>query len=82
MDVGKLHKGVDRMISDGANVMAAAGSFGEFHTLLVDEFEVLANETVAAAKKRIPVFVGTTSLNSLTEPVRQMAVMITPFRME
>ena len=63
VDVAKLHKGVDRMIGDGANVMAAAGSFGEFHTLLPDEFEVLANETVAAVKKRIPVFVGTTSLN-------------------
>ncbi len=58
VDVAKLHKGVDRMIQDGANVMAAAGSFGEFHTLLPDEFEVLANETVAAAKKRVPVFVG------------------------
>ena len=57
VDVDKLHKGVDRMIRDGANVMAAAGSFGEFHTLLPDEFEVLANETVAAAKKRVPVFV-------------------------
>jgi dihydrodipicolinate synthase/N-acetylneuraminate lyase len=54
--------------------MAAAGSFGEFHTLLPDEFEVLANETVAAAKKRIPVFVGTTSLNS-REVVQKMKIV-------
>jgi hydratase-aldolase len=74
VDVGRLHKGVDRMISDGANVMAAAGSFGEFHTLLPDEFAVLANETVAAAKKRVPVFIGTTSLNS-REVVAKMKVV-------
>jgi dihydrodipicolinate synthase/N-acetylneuraminate lyase len=74
VDVAKLHKGVDRMIGDGANVMAAAGSFGEFHTLLPDEFEVLANETVAAAKKRVPVFIGTTSLNS-REVVQKMKVV-------
>jgi dihydrodipicolinate synthase/N-acetylneuraminate lyase len=74
VDVAKLHKGVDRMIVDGANVMAAAGSFGEFHTLLPDEFEVLANETVAATKKRIPVFIGTTSLNS-REVVQKMKIV-------
>ena len=74
IDVARLHKGVDRMINDGANVMAAGGSFGEFHTLMVDEFEVLANETVAAVKKRIPVFVGTTSLNS-REVVQKMKIV-------
>ena len=74
VDVAKLHKGVDRMVRDGANVMAAGGSFGEFHTLLPDEFEVLANETVAAVKKRIPVFVGTTSLNS-REVVQKMKIV-------
>jgi hydratase-aldolase len=74
VDVAKLHKGVDRMIVDGANVMAAAGSFGEFHTLMPDEFEVLANETVAATKKRIPVFIGTTSLNS-REVVQKMKIV-------
>jgi hydratase-aldolase len=73
VDVGRLHHGVDRMIRDGANVMAAAGSFGEFHTLLPDEFSVLAHETVAAAKKRVPVFIGTTSLNS-REVVQKMKV--------
>ncbi|MEA2976759.1 MAG: hydratase-aldolase [Alphaproteobacteria bacterium] len=74
VDVSKLHKGLDRMIRDGANVIAAAGSFGEFHTLLPDEFSVLAHETVAAAKKRVPVFVGVTSLNS-REVVQKMRVV-------
>ncbi|HZS64902.1 MAG TPA: dihydrodipicolinate synthase family protein [Xanthobacteraceae bacterium] len=74
VDVAKLHKGVDRMIRDGGNVIAAAGSFGEFHTLLPEELNVLAHETVAAAKKRVPVFVGVTSLNS-REVVQKMKLV-------
>jgi dihydrodipicolinate synthase/N-acetylneuraminate lyase len=74
VDVGRLHHGVDRMVSDGANVISAAGSFGECHTLLPDEFKVLANETVAAAKKRIPIFVGVTSPNS-REVVEKMKIV-------
>jgi dihydrodipicolinate synthase/N-acetylneuraminate lyase len=74
IDVGRLHQGLDRMIRDGANVIAAAGSFGEFHTLLPDEFSVLTNETVAAAKKRAPVFIGVTSLHS-REVVQKMRVV-------
>ncbi len=38
----RLEKGLDRMIQDGANVVSTTGSFGEFHTLLPDEFELLA----------------------------------------
>jgi hypothetical protein len=29
VDVGRLHHGLDRMISDGADVIATTGSFGE-----------------------------------------------------
>lgn len=64
IDVGRLHHGLDRMIRDGANVIATAGSFGEFHTLLPEEFRTLAHESVAVVKKRVPLFVGATSLNS------------------
>lgn len=64
VDANRLHAGVQRMISDGADVLAAAGSFGEFHTLMPDEFRVLANETVAAVKGRVPLFIGATSINS------------------
>jgi hydratase-aldolase len=74
VDVARLHKGVDRMISDGADVIAAAGSFGEFHTLLPDEFRVLAHETAAAVKKRVPLFMGATSLNS-REAVAKLKVV-------
>jgi dihydrodipicolinate synthase/N-acetylneuraminate lyase len=64
VDVGRLHRGLDRMIRDGANVIATTGSFGECHTLLPDEFRTLAHESVAVVKKRVPLFIGVTSVNS------------------
>jgi hydratase-aldolase len=64
IDVARLHHGVDRMIADGADVIATTGSFGECHTLLPDEFRTLAHETVAVVKRRVPLFVGVTSVNS------------------
>ena len=64
VDVGRLHQGVDRAVRDGFNVISTTGSFGECHTLTMDEFRVLANETVAAVKKRIPLFIGATSVNT------------------
>ena len=74
VDIGRLHHGVDRITSDGANVIATTGSFGECHTLLPDEFRTLAHETVAAVKNRIPVFIGVTSTNS-REVVEKMRVV-------
>lgn len=64
VDVGRLHHGLDRMIRDGANVIATTGSFGEFHTLLPDEFRTLAHESAAVVKKRVPLFIGCVALNS------------------
>lgn len=64
VDVGRLHHGLDRMIRDGANVIATTGSFGECHTLLPDELCTLAHESVAVVKKRVPLFIGVTSVNS------------------
>src|SRR5688572_26848816 len=72
VDVERLQDGVDRIIRDGVNVIATTGSFGEFHTLLPDEFETLARATVEAVAKRVPLFIGTTGLNS-REVVRKMA---------
>ncbi len=64
VDVGRLHHGLDRMIRDGADVIATTGSFGEFHTLLPDEFRTMAHEAAAVVKKRVPLFVGCVALNS------------------
>jgi len=64
VDVGRLHAGIERMVSDGANVIATTGSFGECHTLLIDEFRTLVNESVSAVKGRIPLVVGVPSDNA------------------
>lgn len=60
----RLEKGLNRMISDGANVVAVAGSFGEFHTLLPEELETLAHASADIAANRVPLFLGTTALNT------------------
>ena len=64
VDIGRLRHGLDRMIRDGADIIATSGSFGECHTLLPDEFRTLAHETVAVVKRRVPLFIGVTSVNS------------------
>lgn len=64
VSVERMEKGLDRMIRDGANVIAAAGSFGEFHTLLPDEFKTLAHAASDITKQRVPLFVGATGLNT------------------
>jgi dihydrodipicolinate synthase/N-acetylneuraminate lyase len=64
VDVNRLARGVDRIISDGIDVLATTGSFGEFHTLLDSEHATLARATVEAVRQRVPVFVGCTALNS------------------
>jgi dihydrodipicolinate synthase/N-acetylneuraminate lyase len=64
VDVGRLRSGLDRMIRDGADIIATTGSFGECHTLLPDEFRTLAHECVAVVSRRVPLFIGVTSVNS------------------
>jgi dihydrodipicolinate synthase/N-acetylneuraminate lyase len=73
IDVDNLTAGVDRMIRDGIDVIATTGSFGEFHTLLPDEFATLARATVAVVNRRVPLFIGCTALNS-REAVQKMRV--------
>ena len=60
----ELARAVDRIIGDGIDVIATMGSFGECHTLLPDEHKKLAEATIAAARKRVPVIIGCTSLNT------------------
>ena len=64
VSVDRMCIGLDRMIRDGANVISTTGSFGEFHTLLMDEFRTLAHEAAKIVDKRIPLFVGVTSIHT------------------
>jgi dihydrodipicolinate synthase/N-acetylneuraminate lyase len=64
VDTANLAKAVDRMIGDGANMIATTGSFGEFHTLLWEEQKTLIEATVQTVRKRVPLFIGITALNT------------------
>jgi len=74
VSVERLRAGLDRMVRDGANVIATTGSFGECHTLLADEFRTLAHETAAVVRRRVPLFIGVTSVNA-RETVEKMRVV-------
>ena len=62
--VDHLQAGVERMIGDGVDVITTTGSFGECYNVFWDEFKTIASATVEAAKKRVPVFIGSTSANA------------------
>lgn len=57
-------RAVSALVNDGATAIATTGSFGEFHTLLPDEFESLFRAAVEGAGGRAPVFAGCTGLNT------------------
>ena len=60
----ELERAVDQIIRDGVDVVTTMGSFGECHTLLWNEKKKLIEATIGVAKKRVPVFIGCTSLNT------------------
>ena len=62
--VDNLQTGIDRMIKDGIDVITTTGSFGECYNLIWDEFKTIASASVEAAKKRVPLFIGSTSPNA------------------
>src|SRR5579862_904676 len=74
VSVPRLEAGLRRMIDDGADVIATTGSFGECHTLSLEEFETLATVSAEIAKGRVPLFVGVTSLNT-REVIRKMRIV-------
>jgi len=74
VDIDNLRVGVRRMIDDGIDVISTTGSFGEFHTLLWEEFQTLIKATIEAVDGRVPLFLGCTALNS-REAVRRMQLV-------
>ncbi len=71
INTAECERAVDRIIRDGVDVIATMGSFGECHTLLWEEQKKLAETTIAAARRRVPVIIGCTSLNT-RETLRKM----------
>jgi len=62
--VDNLQTGIDRMIKDGIDVITTTGSFGECYNLFSDELKTIASASAEAAKKRVPLFIGSTSPNA------------------
>ncbi|HEX9443537.1 MAG TPA: dihydrodipicolinate synthase family protein, partial [Candidatus Binatia bacterium] len=64
VDTAACATAVDKIIRDGVNAIATMGSFGECHTLLWEEKKKLTEATIAAVRKRVPVLIGCTTLNT------------------
>ena len=64
VDVDSLRDLINKLIADGVNVVSMMGSYGECHTLLWEEFQTLTKTAVETVNKRVPLFVGVTSVNS------------------
>src|SRR5437773_3102735 len=73
VDVDNQRDFVDRLVRDGVNVISVMGSYGEFHTLTDNEFKTLTKVVLDTVNKRVPVFVGVTSLNG-REVVRKTKI--------
>lgn len=64
VDTEALAQLIDKLIRDGVHGILLTGSVGESHTLLWEEHQKLIQTAVEVVNRRVPVFVGTTSLNT------------------
>ncbi|GBC82821.1 Trans-O-hydroxybenzylidenepyruvate hydratase-aldolase [bacterium HR10] len=64
VDTDALARLIDKLITDGVHGILLTGSVGESHTLLWEEHQKLIQTAVEVVNRRVPVFVGTTSLNT------------------
>lgn len=65
IDEEDLFRLVDYLIESGAHGLAAVGGASECHKLSVIERKWLAERTIAAARRRVPVMVGVTAANTV-----------------
>ena len=86
IDEEDLERLVDYLITQGAHGLAAAGGGSESHKMPVAERKWLAERTVAFARDRVPVIVGTSATNTAesidlsqhAESIGAKAVFLTP----
>lgn len=64
IDVENLKAGVDRAVRDGVDMIATTGTFGELYGLLWEEYKTMITATVEAVNRRVPLFIGCTSVNT------------------
>lgn len=64
VDLDETARVVDALITAGADAIMSLGTLGECATLTWDEKKAFMATAVEAARGRVPVFVGTTTLNT------------------
>ncbi len=64
VDTEALTDLINRLINDGVNGIITTGTSGEAWGLLWDEHKLLIETAVKAVRGRVPLFTGTTSLNT------------------
>lgn len=64
VDRAESVRAVEALISDGVDAVLSVGTFGEGASLTWDEVQAFAGVLVDSAAKRVPVFVGATTLNT------------------
>jgi trans-o-hydroxybenzylidenepyruvate hydratase-aldolase len=75
VDLDETARIAELMIKDGASCYLAQGTGGECPTLLWEEQKAYAGVLLETVKKRIPVFVGTTTL-STRDTIRRLRAMM------
>lgn len=75
VNVDEAARVTDQFIKDGAGAILALGTGGECATLLWEEQKALAEGIIGAAKKRVPVIIGTTTL-STRDTVRRLQTIM------
>jgi 4-hydroxy-tetrahydrodipicolinate synthase len=86
IDEEDLERLVEHMIAAGTHGLAAVGGASECHKLTVEERRWLAEKTMAFARGRVPVIVGTSATNTAdtvalsrhAEEIGAKAVFVTP----
>jgi 4-(2-carboxyphenyl)-2-oxobut-3-enoate aldolase len=64
IDVDEAARAADALIRDGVSALCLNGTFGEVASLTWDELKLFTSTVVEAARGRVPVFAGATTLNT------------------
>ncbi len=64
VDVDALEWFIENAISSGAHGIGMLGTAGECHTLTRDEWELVVRTSVEVVRRRVPLFCGSTTLNT------------------
>ena len=62
VDTDELARGLNQLIEDGVNGIITFGTTGECATLSSEDWQIAADCVISTVNKRVPLFVGTTTL--------------------